>query len=227
MTARISRLKRIHPRRQAYEDPYPDAAISLSKVAISRHLYNISPNMKLFVPLLAFLIIFLSGCVSPTSVDYDRAAAAQLASYQCFTIDSRETRANYQDVVLSPIVDRRIEQAIDQTLRAKGMRNDCAVLDFRVTFNTVTKTKTEINDLSVGSSPFRRHPYFGYSGYSRIDIDQYEQGTFIIDIIDNQSNELVWRGAYTKRLGWSAPDDAEVQKIVSEILANFPPSTSL
>lgn len=179
--------------------------------------------MKPFAPLITLCLLFLSGCVSPTIVDYDRAAITQFSGYQCFVIDSRETRANYQDVILSPIVDRRIEQAIGQTLRAKGLRHNCPQPDFRVTFNTVTKTKTEVNDLGVGPSPFRRHPYFGYAGYSTLDIDQYEQGTFIIDIIDQKSKQLVWRGAYTKRLGWSAPSDEEVQKIVSEIFAEFPP----
>lgn len=179
--------------------------------------------MKSIASLLLLAVLYVSGCVSPTTVDYDRAAAAKFGTYQCFVIDSREMRSNYQDVVLSPIVDRRIEQALSQTLTAKGMTQDCAQADFRVTFNIVTKTKTEINDLGAGTTPFRRHPYFGYSGYSHIDINQYEQGTFIIDIIDNQSKELVWRGAHTKRLGWSAPSDEEVQKIVAEILENFPP----
>lgn len=181
--------------------------------------------MKISLPLLLALIS-LTGCVSPTTVDYDRSAAAKFGDYKCFVIDSRETRANYQDVVLSPIVDRRIESAIGRTLTAKGMSQNCANPDFRVTFNTVTKTKTEVNDLGVGTTPFRRHPYFGSAGYSHIDIDQYEQGTFIVDIIDNQSKQLVWRGAYTKRLGWSAPTDAEVQAIVEDILANFPPQAA-
>lgn len=179
--------------------------------------------MKSFAPYLLPLALMLSGCVTPTTVDYDRAAVAQFPEYQCFVIDNRETRAHYQDVVLSPIVDRRIEQAIGQTLRAKGMRDDCAQPDFRVTFNTVTKTKMEVTDLGVGPTPFRRHPYFGYAGYRTLDIDQYEQGTFIIDIVDQESKQLVWRGAYTKRLGWSAPGDEEVQQIVGEILAEFPP----
>jgi len=173
--------------------------------------------------LVAFAGITLSGCISPTTVDYDRAAMPKFADYQCFVIDSREARSNYQDVVLSPIVDRRIEQAIRATLQAKGLTEGCAEPDFRVTFNTVTKTKTEINDLEVGPTSYRRYPYFGYSGYSHIDIDQYEQGTFIVDIIDAQSKELVWRGAYTQRLGWSAPTDAEVRKIIHEILTAFPP----
>jgi hypothetical protein len=179
--------------------------------------------MKTIATLLLLTSLLISGCVSPTTVDYDRSATTQIGQYKCFVIDSREDRSNYQDVVLSPIVDRRIESAIRQTLTAKGMQQDCAQPDFRVTFNTITKTKTEVNDLGVGPTPFRRYPYFGYSGYSSLDIDQYEQGTFIVDIIDNQSKQLVWRGTYTQRLGWSAPSDEEVKMIVSEILINFPP----
>jgi hypothetical protein len=180
--------------------------------------------MRIFFALLPLVSLFLLGCVSPKQVDYDRTAVDQFADYNCFVIDSRETRSNYQEVVLSPIVDRRIERAIERALVAKGLTQDCPNPDFRVTFNTVTKTKTEVNDLGIGPSPFRRHPYYGYAGYSRIDINQYEQGTFIIDIIDNSSKELVWRGAYTKRLGWSAPSDSEVQAIVGDILETFPPS---
>lgn len=179
--------------------------------------------MKTPATLLALASLSLVACVSPTHIDYDRAAATQIGSYRCFVIDSRETRSNYQEVVLSPIVDRRIERAIEQTLLAKGLDQGCANPDFRVTFNTVTKTKTELTDLGVGPSPFRRHPYYGYSGFSRVDINQYEEGTFIIDIIDNISKELVWRGAYTKRLGWSAPTDEEVTAIVRDILDTFPP----
>jgi len=193
-------------------------------VAMGGHPHILNHIMKPTAPLLLLAAVVLSGCISPTTVDYDRAAVAKFSNYKCFAIDSRETRSNYQDVVLSPIVDRRIEHAIGQTLRAKGLNQDCAQPDFTVTFNTITKTKTEVNDLGVGPTPYRRHPYFGYSGYNQIDIDQYEQGTFIVDIIDNQSKELVWRGAYTQRLGWSAPTDEEVQKIVEEILANFPPA---
>lgn len=168
-------------------------------------------------------VILLAGCASPTRVDYDRAATNKMGSYECYQIDSRETRISDQDVVLSPIVDRRIEQAITNTLTTKGLSQDCSEVNFRVIFDTVTRTRTELSDLSVGPTTFRRPPYLRYSGYSHIDVDQYEEGTFIIDIIDQASNELVWRGAYTKRLGWSAPSDEEVQKIVNEILAEFPP----
>ena len=174
--------------------------------------------------LLLLSLALFSGCVSPVRVDYDREAAQKLQSYKCFEVDSRELRSNYQDVVLSPIVDRRIERELNAVLKMRGFSNECATPDFRVTFNTAKKTITELNDLGIGASPYRRYPYRGYGGYSNVQIDQYEEGTFLVDIIDMQSKELVWRGAYVKRLGWNAPTDAEIREIIIETLAQFPPA---
>ncbi|MGB0744455.1 MAG: DUF4136 domain-containing protein [Opitutales bacterium] len=169
---------------------------------------------------LSFSLALLVSCVSPTQYDYEVAAIEEMSAYRTFTIESRESRSAGPDVVLSPIVDRRIERAIERELVAKGFEPASTGADFGVTFNTVTKTRTEVN--SYGPPPFRRHPYYGYNG-QHVDIDQYEEGTFLIDIIDTKSKQLVWRGAYVKRLGWSAPNEAEVKKIVSSILTGFPP----
>ncbi|WP_269524368.1 DUF4136 domain-containing protein [Coraliomargarita parva] len=178
----------------------------------------------IFYICLPLCLLGLSGCVSPTRIDYDSAALPTIRSYKCYEIDSRETRKHYQDVVLSPIVDRRIEAALNAELQSKGFQSNCAEPDFRITFNTTSRKVSEVRDLSLGGSPFRRYPYYGYGGYHSIDVVEYEEGTFLVDIIDQQSQELVWRGAYKKRLGWSAPTDAEVRAIVSEILQNFPPA---
>jgi hypothetical protein len=177
---------------------------------------------KIFLLLLPLLS--LVGCVSPVRVDYDRGATPKFQSYKCFAVDSREQGTNYQGIALSPIVDRRIERALKAELLAKGFTQDCATPDFRVAFNTAQKTITELNDLGIGATPYRRPPYRGYGGYSNIHIDQYQEGTFIIDVIDMQSKELVWRGAYVERLGWHAPTDAEIRAIIIETLAQFPPA---
>jgi hypothetical protein len=181
-------------------------------------------DMKTFtLPLLLLALIGLSGCNTPTRVDFDTASISKIRSYKCYTIDTRETRAHYQGVVLSPIVDRRVERSIETVMTRRGFTQDCATPDFRITFNTIKKTKTEVTDLGMGGTPFRRYPYRGYGGYSNVSIDQYEEGTFMLDIIDETSKELVWRGTYVKRLGWDAPTDAQVLEIVTDILAQFPP----
>ncbi|MEM8867151.1 MAG: DUF4136 domain-containing protein [Verrucomicrobiota bacterium] len=172
------------------------------------------------------LLVFALGCQTPSTVDYDAAAITKMQTYSTYQIQPRAQRLEYQEVALSPIVDRRIEAALRTALGSRGYSEVKTAPDFVITFNTLTKTKTEVQDYGGLSGGFRRHPYYGYSGLSRIDIDQYEEGTFIIDIIDGPSNQLVWRGAYQQRLGWSAPDDAEVQLIISKILAEFPPGVA-
>ena len=176
-------------------------------------------NVLLLLPLLA-----LVGCVSPVRVDYDRGAAPKFQSYKCFAVDSRELGTHDQGIALSPIVDRRIERELNAVLKMRGFSDECATPDFRVAFNTAQKTVTELNDLGIGAAPYRRSAYHGYGGFSNIQIDQYQEGTFILDIIDMQSQELVWRGAYVKRLGWHAPTDTEIRAIIIETLAQFPPA---
>lgn len=184
----------------------------------------LAANMKIFcATLLLITLIGLTGCNTPTRVDFDTASIAKIRTYKCYTIDTRETRSHYQDVVLSPIVDRRVERSIETVMTRRGYTQDCATPDFRITFNTVKKTKTEVTDMGMGGTSFRRYPYRGYAGYSNVSVDQYEEGTFMLDIIDEASKELVWRGTYVKRLGWDAPTDSQVLEIVTDILAQFPP----
>lgn len=182
-----------------------------------------NPFKVLLTAAIPLQLLLLSGCANRAISDYDSAAMEKMRTYECFRIDDREARSQYQDVVLSPIVDRRIERSIESHLIDKGYKSECASTDFLITFDTVTKTKTEINQGFIGPSTFRRYPSYGYNRYSQIEIEQYEEGTFIIDIIDNNSKELVWRGTYVKRLGWSAPSDEDIDGIIGAILDKFPP----
>jgi hypothetical protein len=158
-------------------------------------------------------------------VDYDQAEIQRMEAYNSFAVETREERENYGNVALSPLVDRRINKAIQNNLESKGYgnRRDTTKADFRVNFHTLTKDKTEVHDLGHGPAPFGREPYFGDYSYGRLFIDKYEEGTLVIDIIDNSSNQLVWRGAHSRRLERRALNAAQAQLVVDAILMQFPP----
>ena len=86
-------------------------------------------NALVLLPLLS-----LVGCVSPTRVDYDSASVERIRSYKCYTIDTRETRAHYQDVTLSPIVDRRIERSIETVMQQRGFANERSRVDAQLAY---------------------------------------------------------------------------------------------
>ncbi|NQY32187.1 MAG: DUF4136 domain-containing protein [Coraliomargarita sp.] len=172
--------------------------------------------------LLSLLGLF-AGCATPSTVDYDSAMLNEMRAYKTFTVESRDQRATYQHLSLTEITDRRIVRAIEGQMSRRLMTEDASNPDCIVTFFTTTKTKTEVNDLGLAGGYYRRYPYRGWGGYSTYTVDQYEEGTLIVDVIDGKSKQMVWRGAYSKRLGRTAPQEAEVQRIVEHILAEFPP----
>ncbi len=178
-----------------------------------------TPLFKM-LPLGAILLI--AGCQSPVAVDFDRAQIERIQAFTTFEIDSREERAGYGTIALSPLVDRRVQNAILNNLEAKGYARSKSA-DFRINFHTVTKDRTDVHDLGYGPAPFGREPYFGDYSYGRLFIDKYEEGTLVIDVIDAQNNRLVWRGVHTRRLERNALSPMQVQAVVDAILINFPP----
>lgn len=179
---------------------------------------------KYLFALVTAALFFFAGCESPKTVDYDSAMLGKMRSYKSYTIESREERSSYQHVSLTEIVDRRIVTALENQLKVRGYRADSAQPDFIVTFFTKTEQKTKVNDLGMAGGFSRRYPYRGYySGASRYSVDQYEEGTLIVDIIDFETKQMVWRGAASRRLGRQAPQQAEIHDIIVDILAEFPP----
>lgn len=179
---------------------------------------------RYLIALSCALACLFTGCESPKTVDYDSAMLGKMRSYKCYTVESREERTSYQHVSLTEIVDRRIVTAIKSQLKVRGYRDDCPEPDFIVTFFTKTEKKTKVNDLGMAGGYYRRYPYRGYyGGASRYSIDEYQEGTLIVDIIDHETKQMVWRGAASRRLGRQAPQQAEIHDIVVDILAEFPP----
>jgi hypothetical protein len=170
-----------------------------------------------------FVLFLLLGCQSPTVIDYDAEALERIVNYNSYWIDTLEERKNYGTVALSPIVDRRITSAIHKNLKDKGFTRKEEQADFQINFHTLTKERTEVHDLSYGPAPFSRSPYFGDYSYGRLYVDNYEEGTLVIDVIDAKSQKLVWRGAHARRLQRKALHADEAQLVVDAILLEFPP----
>jgi hypothetical protein len=68
--------------------------------------------------------------------------------------------------------------------------------------------------------------YYSPAYYDRgVYVDQYEEGTLIIEIYDVDSKELVWVGWGQARKRSGGPDPDRIKTGVDAILADFPPVT--
>ncbi|MBK0404326.1 DUF4136 domain-containing protein [Adhaeribacter sp. BT258] len=180
--------------------------------------------------------LFLSGCASvpvDVSTDYDRAANFnQFTTFRWFQENPSARRDSTRSY--NTFLDKRIRAAVEANLARKGFRMTTANPDVLVAYDVKVVTKQEVRpDYSYPPGWYGGYGWwYGYRynyGYSRFAqpmyIDQYQDGTIIIDLIDAKDNELVWRGWGQMEVGSTNVSEAEVNKIVTKILEKYPPGS--
>lgn len=189
---------------------------------------------NLIPPILVLLALLWQGCTTtPVSVstDYDRNASfaryTTFKWYQDKPMAGRDTTRTYDT-----FLDRRIRGAVEANLARKGFRLVNANPDVLVAYDVKVETKQEARP------DYTFAPGFGYGygywygyrydyGYSRFNrpmlINEYQDGAIIIDLVDARDNELVWRGWGQMEVASPNVSEAEINKIVGQILEKYPP----
>jgi hypothetical protein len=172
--------------------------------------------------LFAFAVMLFAGC-STISVnqDYDPAYDFnKLKSYGFIPISS--------EAGIDQINADRLSAAIKSNLGAKGYTLS-EKADFGVALYFTKSTKTDIQ--STGGYGYGYG--YGYRGYGGMGgttyVNQYDEGTLVIDFIDVAENKLVWRGVGTGILDETPSVEERTEKInnaVTQILDQFPPTAA-
>jgi hypothetical protein len=167
------------------------------------------------------LAALIQGCTTPqVGYDYDRSAS--FSRYHTYAWVSSGQEATKDRRLDSSLVDTRIRTAVDAQLRAKGY---LASLDGRPDF--LVTYRVGMKDMMKGAST--QH-YIGDRAHGTFttvsDIQPYNEGTLLIDILDANSQQLVWQASAKAELAQSlSPEqrDARVNNVVRAMLAHFPP----
>ena len=185
---------------------------------------------------LGMVAVFASaGCATlQVERDYDREVSFE--ELETYTLIEQAGTSIGHPAVSSPLVDRRIRAAIERELDAMGFRQATSGdADFKIAAHVVAEERVDVatfDRYGYSNYGYRRfgHPlYYGYGGPGIITRDyvrEYVEGTLILDIIDGDTNELIWRGWSSKALAHEPrPEkvDEYVFEAVGKILEGFPP----
>ncbi len=210
---------------------------------------------RIRLALSSFAVLTLAACASlQVRTDFDpQASFAQLRTYNW----SNQTADAGQDpAVNSPLVERRIRHAVDSTLGRMGyQRVTTDTADFRVAYRIVTERKTTVDrgygygSYGYGSyygGGFLGHGHFGHGFFGRGHfrrshfglgygpyygsgrVREYTRAQLVLDVVDAQTDELIWRGWATKSLEDNPTPEAVrkyVKAAVEKILERFPPAS--
>ena len=176
--------------------------------------------------ILVFSMAILTGC-NNYNIKYDYDTQANYAAFKTFDWYAASVRARGKaNNVENPLMDRRVRGAVERELVAKGFQlQKTAEPDFLVTYYPVYRNRAYHTSTTVGVGWGRRP--FGYGVATRFhELHQFQEGSIVLEIVDNKTNQLIWQGAATGALtGLEDPQDADEQvaKAVHSLLEQFPP----
>jgi len=190
--------------------------------------------------ILALFIIafFITGCSSLSlSTDYDK--KIDFSSLKTYRWHSKNAHNESSLKYLNPIMDQRIRSTIEQQLQTQNFTiATTEKVDFLVNYSVVIEDKTDIRTYNnyngfhpgftygAGFGSYGSRMDFAYGTGSETHMTNYKQGTLIIDIINPETDQLMWRGAADGRLPKTtdrAKSDALAKEYAAKILSAFPP----
>lgn len=178
------------------------------------------------------LCLILAGCANTANLqissDYREYNYAQLKTYAWY--DNAEPES--KDSKINPPIYSRITEAIENELNVKAFKKSDQP-DFFINFTVTASNVYDVNSYVSysGHAPgftWRRSGY-GFSALEKqAQLDMIRKGTLVIDILDPEKDQLIWRGIAQKRL----PDrpyneqtqDRLIKEAVKQVLSNFPPN---
>jgi hypothetical protein len=169
----------------------------------------------------ASLMLALTACGTiDTHTDSNPRLASEMARWRTYAwLPAPE---GGDPMIDNDIVRARVQDAVDRDLARFGFRVDNANPDFLVGWTAGIEERV---DVDWGST----HYGYGWGGwyddYAPMYVDEYAEGTLILDFVDADRNELGWRGVAEGRLRDSGPDmptAPEIKEAVHEILEEFP-----
>lgn len=177
---------------------------------------------KIAIPAFALL---LSACASQPNTFANADPAVDFGQFNSFgffkTLSTDE--AQYQS-----LVSNFLKVAVAQEMVQRGLTHDEISPDLRVNFYINTKDKIKTRQVpTTGAYYGYRDPFYdpwmGYGGYET-RVDQYTEGTLNIDVVDANTNKLVWEGAIVGRLTDKDIRNMEqtIDESVAAIMVKFP-----
>jgi hypothetical protein len=182
---------------------------------------------------LVFLAVIIAGCSSKPYVVTDYDAGYDFASLKTFSVQEPR-QGSQENLLISPFTFSHIHSVVEQEFsqRYKEVGGELSP-DFIVSYHIVIEEKLDPGsyDRLYGfggygyGRGYRAYPsplFYGTTGGPRV----YNQGSLIIDLVDAETKNPIWRGVSEKRLRKSlAPSQQReiLTNAVREVLAQFPP----
>jgi hypothetical protein len=171
--------------------------------------------------ILSVFVLLLYSCSNKIIVHTDFDKSIEIHRLTTYTwLQKTHTESLNNPLYYNELNDKRIKAAVDERLKDKGYQQSDSLSKLIVHYHLAINDKVVLNTAPYG------YKYSSLWTARGLDTFRYREGTLIIDFMDPENHELIWRG-------WavSVLDDNDliteelINKAVEQIFKTFPPST--
>lgn len=167
------------------------------------------------------LTFSIMSCASKVQTAFKHDPQTNFSQFRTFAIKDFSRQGD--EFIMNELNRRRISAMVAAELEARGLTRDQNNPDLEVFLHSVFQTKEGVNDpmesVPYGRSLIWRQP--------QPQVYTYDQAMLIIDLVDANRNEAVWEGSGKLIIDKDrqiTDVEAKLQKVVSRIMAGYPPS---
>ncbi len=174
------------------------------------------------------LMLLVTGC-APIEIRVDYSKDINFDKYQSFSWIPNEQLDIVDINFEKKMLDDLVTSTANNALKDKGFAANDDNPDLLISYFLVVDRKTDVYvvDNYYSNIPYAIPPTTSSTrDYQRLRENTYEQGILIIDIVDRQTKERIWRGNAQSRIGIYTEPEKQQKRVISavnKILSNFPP----
>jgi hypothetical protein len=174
-------------------------------------------------------LFLISGCSTVPSYNFESDPKADFASYKTFAMMPLPSQIPGAEPDLILRIGDTVKSTLEDTLKSKGYAQaDLDSADFTVNVNGKIVPKVDVSDF--GYQPYNTYPSvgrWGYhhpytSGFRDIYVDEYEEGTLVVEIYDANTKKMVWIGWTSARRDPKGPNLELIAEKVRGVIDAFP-----
>jgi len=157
--------------------------------------------------LLGMLVV--SASAQSVQSDYDR--SFRFSELKTFSFAIQRRGAN-DPLATDSLNDGRIRNGLESQLIDSGFKIETERPDFVIAYYVTTKNKLNVQDFGYG--PPR------WFGGRDIRVNQYSEGTLMVDFIDARTNQVIWRGRASGTLEMKGVEK-KISKSVEKLIKQY------
>lgn len=177
----------------------------------------------------AMVAILISISCSSVSVRTDFDHQTDFSTFETFAWQMQGQDDKQPTAGVNQIVDGRIRHAIESNLVDDGLSlAELDTADLFVTYYASLSQQMRMYNSGWGYGWGHGHRWgYGYSfwpGWNHTSVSTWHEGSIIVDIVDRQKEQLVWRGVITRALSKKSSSEEKINESMDRVMSAFPPS---